>query len=50
MAPSEYVWTIEVSKLTTTDKYPMPELINRVGECKGRYFMCLNHLQVKVAD
>jgi len=46
-----------INKLTVPDKYPMPridELLDRVGECKGRYFTCLDLMkgyhQVKVAE
>ena len=43
-----------INKLTVPDKYPMPtidELIDRVGECKGRYFTCLDLMKkVKVAE
>jgi len=46
-----------VNKLTVPDKYLMPridELIDRVGECKGRYFTWLDLMkgyhQVMVAE
>ena len=40
-----------VNKLTIPDKYLMPriaELIDRDGECKGRYFTCWNKVSFEL--